>query len=304
MTKKTIIKETTHKEYTYKLKQVLEKIDKNTFLEDLEWDRGGRRVVMQAMKEIEEGTKCDLKDRCQSLLSQVFDFAIREGWLQRFQNPAMKLKGEKSTHKTEHHPTIKWEEVPELLQKINLNKCNSQHQVVLSVKLMLMTFLRAGALTRLEWEWIDDESKMLIIPAKTSGLKRKKGVNDDIDHHVPLTKEMNKVLANAKEFSGGKKYIFQPLMQSRYPHLDPSAPNNFLRNIGYKDIFRAHGWRRTALTAGIDIFKIDKEVIRKQMGHLPEGKVEKAYNESLLLDERRLFLEKWCASFVEQGLKI
>ena len=118
---KTHIKETTHKEYTYKLHQVLGKINKNTFLEDLEWDRGGRRVVIQAMKGIEEDRKFDLRNRCQSLLSQVFDFAIREGWMQRFQNPAMKLKKEKSTHNTEHHPTIKWEEVPELLHTINLN---------------------------------------------------------------------------------------------------------------------------------------------------------------------------------------
>ena len=39
-----------------------------------------------------------------------------------------------------------------------------------------------------------------------------------------------------------------------------------------------------ALT-GKDVLKFDGEVIQKQMGHLPEGKVKQAYDGSLLLDE-------------------
>ena len=167
-----------------------------------------------------------------------------------------------------------------------------------------MTFLRAGALTRLEWSWIDKDDSLLTIPATTSGLKRTKGKNDHIPHHVPLTKEMNQILSQAKEFSGGEKYIFQPIMQSQFPHLDPSTPNNFLKNLGYRNTLRAHGWRRTALTAGIDVLKGDREVIRRQMGHLPEGKVLRAYDGSLLLDERRQFLEKWCGTLVDMGLKV
>ena len=167
-----------------------------------------------------------------------------------------------------------------------------------------MTFLRAGALTRLEWDWIDWKNDLLTISGTTSGLKRVKDVNDHIDHLVPLTKQMKELLLRAQEFSSGKRYVFQPQMQSKYGHLNPSAPNNYLRSLGYKGVLRAHGWRRNALGDGKDVIKADTEVIQRQMGHLPKGKVLKAYDTSLLLDERRTFLEDWCDALTDQGLKI
>ena len=95
-----------------------------------------------------------------------------------------------------------------------------------------------------------------------------------------------------------------PLRESRFPHLDPSSSHNFIRNLGYEGTFRAHGRRRTALTAGIDILKTERDVIKRQMEHLPEGKVNEAYDQSERLDERRAFLEKWGKQFVMMGLKV
>ena len=93
-------------------------------------------------------------------------------------------------------------------------------------------------------------------------------------------------------------------MESRFPHLDPSAPNNYIRNLGYKDKLRAHGWRSVVLTNGIDLLKTPKEVIKRQMGHLPDNKVDQAYDKSLMLEERRKFLNQWCDLLVKNGLEI
>jgi len=299
------IKETTHKEYTNKLNnQVLGAIDPNTPLKDLEWDNGGRGVVMKVLASIHEGHKFDLANRCQSLLTQTFNYAIDHQWMARGQNPAIKESKNRNRHQTKHHPTIEWNEVPALLKAVNLNKPNAQVQVVLATKLLLMTFLRTGALTRLEWDWIDWKKELITISGTTSGLKRNKDVNDHIDHLVPLTKQIKELLLRAQEFSSGKRYVFQPQMQSKYGHLNPSAPNNYLRSLGYKGVLRAHGWRRNALGDGKDVIKADTEVIQRQMGHLPKGKVLKAYDTSLLLDERRTFLEDWCDALTDQGLKI
>ena len=169
---------------------------------------------------------------------------------------------------------------------------------------MLLTFLRAGALTRLEWNWIDESRDLLVLPGTTSGLKRRKDLNDDIPHHLPITSHIKSILDYAMRFNNGEKYIFLPMRESRFEHLDPSAPNNYLRNLGYKDIQRAHGWRSVALTYGIDLLKTPKEVIKKQLGHLPDNKVDQAYDKSLMLEERRTFLEKWGGLLVNNGLEI
>ena len=244
---------------------------------------------MDVIGQISSGGKNDLGFRCQNLLKQVFNHAMGNGGMPVGRNPADKLLGDDSPESSSsHHPSIKWKDVPSMICEVNLNRSNSHIQSVLATKLLLLTFLRTGALSRLEWEWFNtDFPDTITIPGTTPGLKRKKGKSDHIPHHVPVTPEMIKIFESLLELNGNSKYVFQPMRDSRFPHLDPSAINNYFRNLGYKDKLRAHGWRRTALTTGIDVLKFDRDVIRKQMGHLPEGKVNKAYDGSLHLDERR-----------------
>ena len=91
---------------------------------------------------------------------------------------------------------------------------------------------------------------------------------------------------------------------SRYPHLDPESPNNLLKGLGYREVLRAHGWRSLPLTAGQEVLKAPHVIIQRQMGHLIGDKVRKAYDKSLMLEERREFLEQWCKLLVKNGLKI
>ena len=303
---KNSIKETTLKENTRKLKRVLCFIDGKTPLLELEKKNGGKAIIEDVITKIEvsgrTGNAVDEGRRCRNLLKQTFFLAEDLGKMEEGQNPAFRRKLKK--HKVTHHPTIDWEEVPEVLEKVSLNPSNSHPITQLAIKLGFMTFLRSGALTRLEWNWINWDKKLITIDGKTSGLKRNRDCNDHIPHHVPITPQMEKVILRAKRFNQGEKYIFPPIKKSRFPHLDPSAPNNFLRTLGYEGRLVTHGWRSVALTNGIDLLKTPREVIKRQMGHLPDNKVDQAYDKSLMLEERRTFLNKWCDLLVANGLEV
>ena len=65
-----------------------------------------------------------------------------------------------------------------------------------------------------------------------------------------------------------------------------------------------HGWRGTFNTEGINVLKGELDVIKKQMGHLPEGKVNQAYDQSQRLDDRRNFLTKWGEELKKMGLTL
>lgn len=41
-----------------------------------------------------------------------------------------------------------------------------------------------------------------------------------------------------------------------------------------------------------------------RLGHLPKGKVGKAYDGAELLEERTIFLEKWNEALVSKGIKL
>jgi len=296
------IKPTTLREYRLKLtNQVMGIIPPSTPLLHLEWDRGGRRMVADAIDTISNGSKFDLARRCQKLLFQVFNLAISKQWMNRGQNPAERLEGDASpSGSARHHKTIDWEQVPELLERVSLNRSNTHINSVAATKLMLMTFLRAGALTRLEWEWVG--RGIITFPGTTPGLKRRRNKSDHIPHLVPITTQIQRVLDHMEKLYGRGKYVFPQLRQSRYEHLDPSAPNDFLKRIGYDGELVAHGWRSVARTYGVDLLKVREIVIERQMGHLPTGKVAKAYDRAQYLEERTAFLEQWCNLLEVNGL--
>ena len=299
------LKEHTLHNYNLQLNhQVCSVIPESTRLRDLEWGRGGRERVMALKSQIEARGSYDQANRVQKVLAQALNFAEVQGWMAVGSNPARKHPGEINKHKPQHHPSIQWDEVPELLDAININRCSGHIQAVLALKFMLLTFLRAGALSRLRWKWIDKTQKMLTIPGDTPGLKRVAGKSDHLDHHVPLTDEMNQILEHAWKLNGQTPYVFGAIQEGTdYPHLNPEAPNNLLKNLGYASKLRAHGWRQLPLTVGQEILKTDHEIIQRQMGHLIGDKIRQAYDRSLMLEERRQFLQKWSLLLVEQGLK-
>jgi integrase len=301
---KSHLKEHTLNNYRLQLNnQVLSVIEGATPLAKLEWDKGGRQKVKDMKKIIEDRGSFDQANRVQKVLSQCFDYAIDQGWMNRGQNPATKQSKDQLPNQECHHPTIAWSEVGKLLEDINLNKCSENSLVVLSMKFMLMTFLRAGALVRLQWDWVKSDEKLILIPGSTPGLKRT-FKTQHLPHHVPLTPQMVAILDAVQNFGFSEKYIFGAYRQGKYPHLQPEAPNNFLKKLGYKDVLTAHGWRSVPLTVGQDTLKVSHEIIQRQMGHLIGDKVRKAYDNSLMLDERRSFMTEWSRLLIEQGLRI
>ena len=124
----------------------------------LERVNGGKEIIEDIISKIENGGKgnnFDLGNRCRNLLKQVFDMAEDIGKMEDGQNPANRKKIRK--YKVTHHLTLSCEEVPTVLEKVSLNPCNSHPIAQLTTTLKFMTFLRSGALTRPEWEMIDEE---------------------------------------------------------------------------------------------------------------------------------------------------
>ena len=311
--KRRELSESTYTEYSRKLHNtILTKIDPTTPLKELEWttDGNGRAEVMRVIQEITDagrGNNFDQAERCQDLLRYVFDEATRIGLMNpELKNPAARMDGDPKATGQNHHPAVHTGGLPQLLKDVSLNRINADPVSVLSTKFTLMTTLRTGALVRLQWDMIEkvDGIECFVIDGKTSGLKREKGKNDHIPHHVPITRHMKKIMKQIKDYSDGEKYLFMPIRQSRFEHLDPSTPNNNLRNLGYQGKQVAHGVRTLAETIGQDELGYMSEIIQRQLGHLVGDKTRRAYDRSLQLKKRKEFLDDWCTYLIDNGLRI
>lgn len=304
------IKEVTLRNYKNQLyNQALPRIGGETLLKDLEWKEGskGRSFLLDMVNNLKEGRTGEQARKVLGVCRQVFEYAIDQDWMSKGTNPALHPK--KWTQTKTHNPTISWAEVPKFLEDLNNNECKGFPETVLVVKFMLMSFLRASTVVCLQWDWIKEIEghNYLEIPAGTAGLKRserkiKEGTAKP--HYVPLTVEMENLLDQIKNKTGWQKYIFHSPRGKKYPHICPDAPNKHLINLGYKGKLTAHGWRSVALTAGQDVLKFPHHIIQMQMGHILGDSVRQAYDNALLLEERKKFMDAWSDALVEKGLDI
>ena len=285
-------------------KNILPLLPSDTPLDCLRESRGGRAKINKIHDEI-VGTqgRHELGRRSRQLIKQAIEFATKKGWFNDNENSARSLSIERSRRRTVHHPCLGWNEIPQFLEDVTLNKCGTSTHTLLASKFLLLTALRAGALARLKWEMIDEVNNVIVISGKTSGLKRT-AVNEHIPHKIPITSLMWQIIEKCKKLNHGEEYLFLSNGLGKKVHADPEAPNRYFKNLGYKNKQTAHGWRRTFLTYGIDILKQNETVIRRQMGHLPEGTVLKAYDGSELLDERYNFLNDWGNLLTKNGLEV
>ena len=308
----TRIKPNTLNEYKRQWERyILPNIEGDVPIKNYERVNGGRSVVESAFITIrggENGIKHELERKCRGLLKRTFEYANVKDWFGEGQNPVHTNRDALPTHKPKHHPKLDWDEVPAFLDKLETYQYGFAPQQILCTKFILLTALRAGAAVQLKWSDINYEDKLITIDGKTSGLKRVKGKNDHIPHLIPITKEIKKLIERAEKYKLSAEYVFAPITHSRYPHLDPSAPNLVFRGLGIKnkrgEKVVAHGWRRTFDTEGIDVLFAEDAVLKKQMGHLEKGKVNQAYNSSERLIERRDVLNKWGKKLIEIGLVV
>ena len=306
---RTKIKPNTLSEYKRQYHfNILPILDGDTPINIYETDEGAENIE-NALIEIrggKEGTKYELERKCRGLLHRTFKFAQSRRWIRL--NPVITNRDMLPSHTPTHHPKLKWDEIPNFIEKIETFGWNYPPQQVLCTKFIMLTALRAGAAVRLKWSDVDLDKELITIDGSTSGLKRVRGKTDQYPHFIPITEDIKKLLLHAKKWRLSKEYVFAPITHSRYPHLDPESPNNFIRALGIKNKngrpVVAHGWRGTFNTEGINVLNAELDVIKKQMGHLPEGKVNKAYDHSQRLPERKEFLTKWGNELTKMGLKL
>ena len=305
---KESIKPNTLKGYERQLfNQALPFIGADTPLVSLEWDNGGREKILELHAFLSEGRTGENARKILNVLRSVFEEAIDNNWMKGGSNPAKHPKNFKQ--KKSHQPSISWSEVPTLMKKLNTNTCNGADEVVLAVKMLLMTFLRTSALVQLQWNWIKkvDGIECFEIPPDIAGLKNTKISIDSGTaryHHVPITDEIQQVLDQRKTFSRWSDYVFWSPRGKKYPHLSPDSLNHHLIRLGYKGLLNAHGWRDLPLTAGQEVLKTNSDIIQLQMGHKLGDAVRQAYDKSKMLEERKEFLDQWCNALVDIGLKI
>ena len=287
-------KPSTVKDYRNMLyNQVLPVLGPDTPVNRLEWSNGGRQQVLSLKESIESRGSLYKSDKCLMVMRGMLDYAIDRGWMQP-PNPAMGSKQAKSKHKPTPNTSLEWGQLPKFFEDLERNEPGAAVVTLLAVKVLVMTFLRGGSLTPARWEEFDLKKDLWTIPAERMKTGRQ--------HQVPLTDPLKDVLETLRSFNGDQEYVFFSPRGRTFPHVHRDSLNNHLKNMGYKGLTTAHGFRHLALTAGQEVLKVDHEIIQRQMEHTFGDKIRGSYDKSQMMEERRDFMVAWSDALVEQGL--
>jgi len=276
-------------------------------IKDLEWGAGdgtGGRLHVQKVRDVIEGRKSySMANRVIRTLSQVCDYAIEKGVMCRGENPCIISEGDRAKHKSVHNPTLECKDVPLFLKKLTSYNNVQFDLVVTAIKLYLLLCTRPGALVAIEWSWIDEANALITIPGITEGLKRTT-THKDQDHLIPISNSAQEIIDQLKKYNGNRTHLFFSSRGDKYPHLTPSALNNFLKvQLDMGGSLTIHGWRSVVQTVGQDILGFDWQIMDRQLGHLPhKAGVRGSYDQSELLDERRKFMNEWSNWCIKEGL--
>ncbi len=178
----------------------------------------------------------------------------------------------------EHHAAVPLAEVPELLQRLAMER---ELQSVLACWLIALTWLRTGEVRGLLWA--DVERDVIRIPA--GRMKRRR------EHLVPLSDAARAVLVKLKARAGTSAYVLPAEHRPDRP-ISENAVLYLLARIGYGGRMSGHGWRTVASTWANEA-GYSPDAIERQLAHAPDDRVRSAYNAAQYMPERIRMMQAW-----------
>jgi integrase len=243
--------------------------------------------ILDFIRRVESRNNFDITHRLYRDIHAVMRYAISIGVITH--NIAEPLRGALLPNVVVNQKTITKKDLPTLLSQISLAKFSEGKIMNHAFQLLALTFLRAQELMGTNWNELNFEEKIWIIPAERMKMRR--------PHTVHLTSQMIAVLETIKANHFHPTYIFYD--KKRDTTIKNERLINGLYKIGYKGKMTAHGFRALASTI-LNEEGFNPDVIEKQLAHIDSNSVRRAYNRAEYIEDRNKMMQWWSDFIVEQ----
>ncbi|EJX3081114.1 tyrosine-type recombinase/integrase [Salmonella enterica] len=217
-------------------------------------------------------------------INEVMDYAANSG-LTEF-NTAANVRKAFPTPVKVHMPTIRPEQLPELMSAVSV--ASIERQTRLLIEWQLLTVTRPAEAAEARWSEIDLTASTWTIPAGRMKMRR--------EHVIPLSSQALAVLEAMKPISAHREYVFPGYKNPMMP-MNSQTVNVALKRMGFKGVLVSHGMRAIFSTAANEE-GFEPDVIEAALAHVDTNDVRRAYNRSTYF-EKRVVLMRWWGEFVE-----
>ncbi|WP_437186543.1 tyrosine-type recombinase/integrase [Planctomicrobium sp. SH668] len=241
--------------------------------------------VLTVLRAIEAKGTLETAHRMKQVVGQIFMYGIATQRADR--NPVPDLQGALKTPVVKHQPSLKEDDLPEFLGKLEAYEGGLVTKQALH--LLLLTFVRTTELRGAQWgEFNWDKAEWRIPPDR---MKMKEL------HIVPLSRQAIGILQELHPITGHGHYVF-PNEHNLSSFMSENTMLYALYRMGYHGRATGHGFRSTASTI-LNEHGFRPDVIERQLAHGERDKVRAAYNHAQYLPERREMMQ-WWADFLDQ----
>ena len=240
------------------------------------------KMLLDMAKGIQTRGANELAKRVIQMSRHIFQYAIITGRAER--NIAEDLKGLIKPKPKKHFASLDPQELPEFLGALYSNEARLMPLTHLAVQFMMLTFVRTSEMIKAEWDEINFEERMWLIPAHRMKMKK--------EHFVPLSDQAIEILKKVRKLHGNKTYVF-PSRENSLNHMSNNTILMALRRMGYGGKMTGHGFRALAMSTIMEKLGYRFEVPDRQLAHSKRGDVNKAYDRAMFLDERKEMMQAW-----------
>ena len=241
---------------------------------------------IQAKSLNKDGKPTDKAERCAGIASDVFVYAGARGFCTS--DPAALIKSQLAKSSYGHRPAVtKPKDLAKLLNAIET--IEGDPNTINSLRLLALLFVRNGDLRRMSWADLDLETgRWRLKPLKGQGK-----VNMVKDMVVPLPRQAVAILSEQQKINGHTEYVFFSQTAKKHQIISDATANKRLKDLGYKDIHCAHGFRATAKTILQEQLKYPLVLVEMALGHTTKDPNGTAYGRFEYIDDRSNMMQKW-----------
>lgn len=237
---------------------------------------------LTVLRTVEVRGRYETARRLRSTFSSVLRYAIATGRAKR--DVTVDLRGALIAPKVTHRAAIiEPTKIGALLRAIE--GYEGQPAVEYALKIAPHVFVRPGELRNAEWDEFDAEEAVWTIPASKMKMGR--------EHKVPLSKQVLDLLERLYAVTGNSRYLF-PSVRSNDRPISENTVNAALRRLGYdKTEMTGHGFRALASTLLNESRKWHPDAIERQLAHIENNDVRRAYLRGAHWPERVRMMQYW-----------
>jgi integrase len=247
--------------------------------------------VLAALQKVERRGRHETARRLRSTIGSVFRYAVATARADN--DPTFALRGALTTPVVKPRAAVTDPRAFGALLRA-IDGFDGQPTTHAALKLMTLLFPRPGELRMAEWSEFDLDDAVWTIPATRTKMRRA--------HRVPLSRQAVAILKALGEVTGNGRLVF-PCVRTVARPISENTLNAALRRLGYsKDQATAHGFRATASTLLNESGKWNADAIERQLAHVENNDVRRAYARGEHWDER-VQMMAWWADYLD-SLKV